>query len=183
MFTTGEGLYITSGVVETLVLFYGAYKTISQPRKIRYVLLTFSLLTLPASTVTILSYMDKVAMHWNSFAYLLSTLFMLGLHFWLSLDIGKHLRVGGIEWKHPLVLIGAAGLGGSMTCITVQLIVLLIRNDAYPIRPTFITGVCLAIFCDGATFIYSFSSLVHLKQRRFHEGQSRTTSLGVKYIS
>ncbi|EPB90719.1 hypothetical protein HMPREF1544_02463 [Mucor circinelloides 1006PhL] len=107
---------------------------------------------------------------------------MLALHYWLNLDIGKHLRVGGIDWKHPLVLAGAAGLGGAMACLTTQVIILLIRNDPYPIRAAFITGVCLAIFCDSATYTYSFSSLIHLKKHRIHEGQSKTTSLGVWFL-
>jgi hypothetical protein len=180
MFTTTEVLYIISGVIEASVFIYGAYKAFMKPKKLSHVLITFDLLTLPASIINILSYMDQVPMHWNSFAYLSSTLFMMALHFWLNLDVGKNLRAGGIQWKHPLVLVGAVGLAGSLICIITQMISLLIRGDTYPIRPVFITGVCLAIFCDGATYIYSFSSLIHFKGQRFHEGQSITTALGVQ---
>jgi hypothetical protein len=125
--------------------------------------------------------MEMIPIHWNSFAYLTSTLFMLALHFWLNLDIGKHLRIGGVQYNCPYVIAGTVGLVGSMICLTTQIVLLLVRDDAYPMRPAFITGVCLAIFCDSATYIYSFSALINFKSQRYHEGQSRTTSLGVNF--
>ncbi|KAL9539337.1 hypothetical protein MBANPS3_010315 [Mucor bainieri] len=182
MISTVEALYITTVALEAVLSVFIAIKTFLQPRKVRYVMLVFSLITLAASIVNTLSYLNLITSHWNSFAYLVSTLFMLALHYWLNLDIGKYLRVGGIDWKHPLVLAGAAGLGGSMACLTTQLIILLIRNDPYPIRAAFITGVCLAIACDSAAYTYSFSSLIHLKKHRLHEGQAKTTSLGVWFL-
>ena len=170
--------YIASILFNTIVSVLIALKTIRQPKKVRYVLLVFSLLTLPASIVNGLTYEEIIPVHWNSFGYLLSTLFMLALHFWLNLDIGKHLRVGGIQYGSPFVIAGAVGLTGSLF-VLYEIFLLLLRNDPYPFRPAFITGVCLAIFCDGATYIYSFSILIHFKSQRHHEGQSRTTSLGV----
>ncbi|GAN08766.1 hypothetical protein MAM1_0222c08282 [Mucor ambiguus] len=181
MISTVAVLYITTVALEAVLSVFIATKTFFQPKKVRYVMLVFSLITLAASIVNTLSYLNLITSHWNSFAYLISTLFMLALHYWLNLDIGKYLRVGGIDWKHPLVLAGAAGLGGSMACLTTQLIILLIRNDPYPIRAAFITGVCLAIACDSAAYTYSFSSLIYLK-RQLHEGQAKTTSLGVWFL-
>lgn len=180
MISTIAALYIATVAVEAALSIFIAIKTFLQPRKVRYVMLTFSLITLTASIVNTLTYLTVITRHWNAFAYLVSTLFMLVVHFWLNLDVGMHLRVGGIDWKHPLVLAGAAGLGGSMACLATQVIILLIRNDPFPVRAAFITGVCLAIFCDSAAYIYAFSCLIHLKKRRIHEGQSKTTSLGVR---
>jgi hypothetical protein len=179
MVSTIAALYIATVAVEAVLSVLFAIKTFCQPRKVRYVMLIFSLVSLIASLINTLTHLNVIISHWNAFAYLISTLFMLVVHFWLNLDIGKHLRVGGIDWKHPLVLAAAAGLGGSMACLATQVIILLIRNDPFPIRAAFITGVCLAIFCDSAAYIYSFSCLVHLKKHRIHEGQSKTTSLGV----
>jgi hypothetical protein len=181
MITPVAALYITSVSVETAVFILILIKTIYQPRKVGCVLSAFSILTLPASIVNVLSYIDIVPIHWNSFAYLASTLFMLAIHFWLTLDIGKHLRVGGIRYNCPYVVAGAVGLGVATICIITQIVLLLVRNDPYPMRPVFVTGVCLAIVSDGCAYIYSFSSLIHFKSQRVHEGQSRTTALGVSF--
>lgn len=182
MISTVTALFIASGALEAVFTFLIAIKTFRQPRKVRIVLLSFGLLTLPASVVNILSYSSIVSSHWNSFAYLTSTLFMLVLHFWLNLDVGKHLRIGGVNYKCPYVVGGAVALVGSILCLSTQLVILLVRDDRNPMRPAFITGVVMAIFCDGATYIYSFSALVNLRGKRIHEGQSRTTAIGVSTI-
>ncbi|CAO3617833.1 unnamed protein product [Mucor hiemalis] len=182
MVSAVTALYIASGALEAIFTLLIAAKTFYQPKKIRIVLLSFSLLTLPASVVNILGHSNIVPSHWNAFAYLTSTLFMLALHFWLNLDIGKHLRIGGINYRSPFVIAGTIALGGSMLCLSTQLVILLVRNDPHPIRAAFVTGVVMAIFCDGATYIYSFSTLIHFKSQRFHEGQSKTTAIGVWFL-
>ncbi|KAG2229510.1 hypothetical protein INT48_004344, partial [Thamnidium elegans] len=182
MVSSIAALYITSGFLELTASILIALKTYYKPKKIRYILLVFSILTLSASAVNILNYMDIVPNKWNSFSYLVSTTFMLTLHFWLNLDIGKHLRVGSVQYSNPLVLAGVITLSGSLLCLACQTIILLVRNDDYPIKPAFVTGVTLAIFCDGTTYLYSFSALINLRSQRIHEGQSRTTSLGVWFL-
>ncbi|KAI9248120.1 hypothetical protein EDC94DRAFT_625171 [Helicostylum pulchrum] len=175
-------LYITSGFLEITACVLIAVKTYYKPKKIRCILLLFSVLTLPASAVNILNYTGILPNKWNSFSYLVSTTFMLTLHFWLNLDIGKLLRVGSVQYRNPLVLAGVITLSGSLLCLTCQTIILLVRDDEYPIKPAFVTGVTFAIFCDAATYLYSFSALINLRSQRIHEGQSRTTSLGVWFL-
>lgn len=179
IFTPVGVLFVTSVAFETVAALLIAAKTLYQPKKVRYVLFAFSILTLPASIVNVLYYQNIVSSHWNSFAYLVSTLFMLTIHFWLTLDIGKHLRSEGIQYKSPFVVGGAIGLVLATACLIIQIVLLFIRDRAHPARPLFIAGVCLAIISDGATYTYSFSSLIRLKSQRLHEGQSRTTALGV----
>ncbi|KAI9478729.1 MAG: hypothetical protein EXX96DRAFT_572017 [Benjaminiella poitrasii] len=183
MITIKGALYITSGALEAAALLLIALKTYRQPKKIRYILMLFGMINLPASIINIISYFQFVDSHWNVFAYIMSTLFMLAQHFWLNLDIGKHLRIiNGILWKHPLVLIGTFALAGSIICLVTEIIILLIRNDPYPVDGAFITGVCLSILCDGTTYLYSFSPLIYLKKNRHYENQSRITSIGVWYL-
>ncbi|KAI8388056.1 uncharacterized protein BYT42DRAFT_482594, partial [Radiomyces spectabilis] len=85
-------------------------------------------------------------------------------------------------WKHFLVIIGMIFLVGSCICLIVQIILLSVHHEPFPRRPVFITGVCFAIICDGSTFTYTFSSLIHWRANRINEGQSRTTALGAWYM-
>lgn len=172
-------LYIVAWILEFIACVLIAVKTYFKPKKIRYVVLIFGFMTLPASLVNTLSYMDIISSKWNSFSYLCSTTFMLALHFWLNLDIGKNLRVGHVHYKSPLIVAGAAAMVGALICLICQISIMLAKNDDYPLRKVFITGVCLSIFCDGTTYTYSFSALINLRGKRLHEGQSRTTALGV----
>jgi hypothetical protein len=180
MLSVGLILCAISGVLELSCAAFITIRAIQKPKRVLCILSAFSILTLPACMCNILAFADYIDSKWNSFCYLFVTLFMLVLHFWLTLDIGRNLRLRGIQWKHPLVIGGIISLCGSLTCLTVEIIILLVRNDNYPLRKAFICGVCFAIVSDGLVYIYSFSALFCSKNLRMHEDQSRTAALGVK---
>lgn len=180
MLSVGLILCAISGVLELACAAFITIRAIQKPKRVLCILSAFSILTLPACMCNILAFADYIDSKWNSFCYLFVTLFMLVLHFWLTLDIGRNLRLKGIQWKHPLVIGGIISLCGSLTCLTVEIIILLVRNDNYPLRKAFICGVCFAIVSDGLVYIYSFSALFCSKDLRMHEDQSRTAALGVK---
>ncbi|OBZ90762.1 hypothetical protein A0J61_01170 [Choanephora cucurbitarum] len=183
MIPTNEILYLTSVAFEVFVTLTIAWKTFAQPKKVRYVLLIFCILTLPSAFVNVATEMERVPDHWNSFCYLVSTCILLLLHFWLNLDIGRRLRTEGIQWRNVYMIITITSLVATIGCLLGQIIILLVNHEMYPRRPLFIAGVCLAIACDSGIFVYSFSTLIHLRDQRHHQGQSRATALGVWFLS
>lgn len=172
-------VYVVFGCLETFVFLLIAIQTFWTPKKVRYVLLIFSLLTLPASIVNILTKIEIAPIQWNSLAYLVSTYAMLALHFWLNLDTGRQLRVGGIEYKSPTIIAGTIALVASLICLIFQICYIFVKKELYPFKTVFIISVCCAIVGDGAVYMYSFSALINFKTQRVYEGQTNTTFVGV----
>ncbi|CAO3696887.1 unnamed protein product [Rhizopus stolonifer] len=176
-------LYVISGVLEAISACFIVFQAIRSSKMVYKVLAVFSVLILPASVCNILSFVGYLSPHWNSFLYLFTTFFLLVMHFWLILDIGSHLRVLGIQWKHPLAFGAFIGLFGALVCLSVQIIVLLVKNNMYPLRKAFIVGVCLAILAHGLVYCYTFATLIDFRARKLNEGPARTTALGVWFLS
>lgn len=173
-------LFIVSGAFGFIATLLIATQAFCRHKKILYFLFANSIVTLPASICNIITFAEYMPQHWNSFCYLFVSMFLVVLHFWLSLDIGTQLRIDGIRWSHPIIIVGLVALCGTLICAVIQITVLFIQGDNYPLRPVFITGVVFAVISDGSLFFYSLSPLIHLKSKRIHESQSRTTAIGVR---
>lgn len=161
-----------------------AYQAYKHPKKLRLIILGYSVLTLPASIVTTLHVEGYVSSKSNSLVYLISTFLMMVVHFFMLFDVAHRLRLDGANMKHPLVIIALLFL--SLACIDLiaQIILLAINADhkaAFPAKWMFVLGVVVAILGDGSMFTYTFIPLVYWRENQINEEYSRTTALGVAY--
>lgn len=158
------------------------YQVIKRPNKVRFSVLGYSILTLPASIVSTLSLEGIVSQRANSLVYLVSTFIMCITHFFMVLDVGYRLRMGEANWRHPLVLCGAAFSACTNTLLLAEIIILGINSsgtEEYPLKGAFIAGVICAIVAGSCVFTYTFMPLLYWREKRINEGHSRTTAIGV----
>ncbi|KAI9271944.1 hypothetical protein BDA99DRAFT_308823 [Phascolomyces articulosus] len=73
------------GFVTTIITIIQA---IRNPKKLRYIIVSFALFTLPAVIVNNLAAEGVLRDRWNSLCYLISTSLMLTLNYYMTLDIG-----------------------------------------------------------------------------------------------
>ncbi|KAG2229925.1 hypothetical protein INT48_008306 [Thamnidium elegans] len=159
-----------------------AYQVFKHPNKLRIFILVYSILTLPASVIATLQIEGYVSYRTNSMVYLISTLLMTVIHFFMLLDVGYRLRRGDGDWKHYLVVVGIVFL--TITCILlfVQIIIMAVNHDGeqhFPLQGAFIAGVVAALIGDSSVFTYTFMPLIYWKKNRVNDGYSRTTALGI----
>ncbi|KAI8985301.1 hypothetical protein BDB01DRAFT_78400 [Pilobolus umbonatus] len=167
---------------ELMVTLLIQYTTWKKPRRIMYAVSIFSLFTLPASLVNVLTYAEIIDQCWNSLTYCISTAFMLSMHFWLNLDIGQRIRPKGVQYSHPLIILGILCLLCTLSCFVANMTLMFTNNEQYPHKIIFLVGVCVSILADCITYFYAFSGLINMKKDRFHESQSKTTAIGIWYL-
>ncbi|CAO3625201.1 unnamed protein product [Mucor fragilis] len=161
------------------------YQVIKRPNKVRFSVLGYSILTLPASIVSTLSLEGIVSQRANSLVYLVSTFIMCITHFFMVLDVGYRLRMGEANWRHPLVLCGAAFSACTNTLLLAEIIILGINSsgtEEYPLKGAFIAGVICAIVAGSCVFTYTFMPLLYWREKRINEGHSRTTAIGIWFF-
>lgn len=177
--------HIVSTTFCTIASVLIAYQVFKHPNKLRIFILVYSIITLPASIIATLQIEGYVSHRTNSLVYLVTTLLMTVIHFFMLLDVGYRLRRGDGDWKHYLVVVGIVFL--TITCLLLfaQIIIMAVNHDGeqhFPLQGAFISGVITALIGDSSVFTYTFMPLIYWKKNRVNDGYSRTTALGVNTI-
>lgn len=163
-----------------------AYQVIMRPNKVRFSILGYSIVTLPASIISTLCLEGIVSQRINSMVYLISTLLMCVTHAFMVLDVGYRLRIEKPTRMHPLVFWGIVFLTFTSLLLLTEIILLALNlhgTDEYPLKGAFIAGVICAFVADSCVFTYAFTPLLYWKDNRVDEGHSKTTALGVSIQS
>lgn len=174
--------HIASTTFCTIASILIAYQAFKRPNQLRTFILVYSILTLPASVIATLEVEGYVSDRVNSMVYLISTLLMTVIHFFMLLDVGYRLRMGDGNWKHHLVLVGIVFLSTSCVLLCAQIIIMIVNHDGkqnFPLQGAFISGVISALIGDSSVFTYTFMPLIYWKKNRVNENHSKTTALGV----
>ncbi|KAI8381401.1 uncharacterized protein BYT42DRAFT_566389 [Radiomyces spectabilis] len=175
-------IFLTCDIFCLLSTVLIAYPVIRYPKKLRTFIACFSLSTLPACVVNTLTQEGILADRWNSLTYLVSTLLMFLMHFWMLLDLAHRIRYSEACWRHWLVRLALAGLLLASTSLLLEIGFMFARNEDFPVKSAFITGVFFAIVSDGAIFNYTFLPLIRLGKNRTEDYHSKTTALGLWFM-
>ncbi|KAI7856721.1 hypothetical protein BDC45DRAFT_502144 [Circinella umbellata] len=176
------GFIISSALcfIATLIVIIQA---ISNPKKLRYLIVCYAIFTLPSAIVNNLTAEGILRQRWNTLCYLLSTSLMLSLNYYMTLDIGFKMQVRK-TWLRYLFYISVLLLITVIVLLIIQIALLLSHTEReYTIRWMFILGVCLAIGGQFSAFLYAFLPLIRWKKHRTQEAHSRTTAYGIWFLA
>ncbi|KAL4213486.1 hypothetical protein CU097_007049 [Rhizopus azygosporus] len=179
--------YLISVIFCVIAFVFISIQVFRNPNRLRLFVLFYSIITLPANIINVLTVHQVLPPVANVLSFTTSTLIKVIAHFLMIASVGYRLHIDDGIWKHPLILFGFFFLTCTVVAIILETIAVCTheRYTGYkPLFYEFVIGLISAILSDVCAFIFTFLPLLYRKkERRSHEGYSRTTALGIWFFS